>query len=62
MRVHLVVGMRSQCVHHHVLGSESMEATSIITVLIVIVALSVSGVISTVYYEPLDEDEEKVSP
>jgi hypothetical protein len=39
-----------------------MEATSIITVLIVIVALSISGLISTVYYEPLDEDEEKVSP
>ena len=40
----------------------AMEATSIITVLIVIVALSISGLISTVYYEPLDEDEEKVSP
>jgi len=37
-----------------------MEATSILTVLIVIVALSVSGLLSSVYYEPLDEDEERV--
>ena len=39
-----------------------MEATSIITVLIVIIALGVSGLVSTVYYEPLDDDEQKVSP
>ena len=35
-----------------------MEATSIITVLIVIVALSISGLLGTVYYEPLDEEED----
>lgn len=35
----------------------TMEATSIITVLIVIVALSISGLLSTIYYEPLDDEE-----
>lgn len=39
-----------------------MDATAIITVLIVIVSLVVSGLMSTVYYEPLDEDEERVPP
>lgn len=34
-----------------------MGATSIITVLIVIVALTIAGLISSALYEPLDEED-----
>ena len=37
-----------------------MSATSIITVLIVIVVLSVAAVISTVVYEPLEDEEAEI--
>jgi hypothetical protein len=37
-----------------------MDATSIITVLIVIVALSISAVVGAVFDEPLDGDDEEI--
>lgn len=36
-----------------------MDATSIITVLIVITALGISALVGSVFYEPLDEDDEE---